>query len=77
MIPFNCEPRSKNEVVLEYLEGPDKQRKYHYCLYWQTDYIPGHPNPKPVMVRGQHFFADPAEDLKRPHIREVDHRLKR
>lgn len=57
-LPHDCIPASADEVVFEIHRGPDSQNRYSFTMYWQTDYIAGHPDPQPVMTRGQCFFGD-------------------
>lgn len=78
MIPADCEPQAEDEVVIEILAGPDSLGRHSFDLYWRTSYIPGHPNPRPRMTKGQCFFGaiQPHYD-KNKKTRTVDRRLKK
>lgn len=42
----------------EILDGPDREDKYTYFLFWMADYQPGHPQGEYRRVeRGQIFHA--------------------
>jgi hypothetical protein len=41
---------------IEIYDGPDRDGKYHYALFWMTDYSPGHPEGEyERRESGQHF----------------------
>jgi hypothetical protein len=59
---------------IEIYEGPDKQGRYHYALFWWADYHPGHPQGEHRYAeRGQHFHGNP--DIHGvPPVRQQDKR---
>lgn len=40
----------------------DSLGRWHYAVYWVSDYHPGHPDGEHrIAIRGQNFFANPIE----------------
>lgn len=62
MIPPDCEPRTADETVFEYLSTPDALGRRSFDVYWRTDYNPSTAAPG---TRGQAYFADPAPHVSR------------
>ena len=57
---------------IEIYEGPDSHGRFHYALFWWTDYTPGHPDGEYVRrERGQHFFGVPPNDVRPVLMAEV------
>lgn len=67
MIPTDCIPNG-DEMVIEVFTIPDRLGRCMFNLYWNVEHIPGHPEPKKHMVRGQCFFAPPSEYTKKNKI---------
>ena len=75
MITKECFPRSKKELVVEIIQGPDRFGKYSFILYWRTNYIPGQPElSHPGLVRAQAFHASIDEILCGRKYRTVERR---
>lgn len=74
MIPDDCIPED-NAMIMEVFGLPDRMGRCIFNLYWNVDYIPGHPNPSPHMVRGQCFFAEPSEYREKHKITRLIDRM--